>query len=331
MKTAIRRPAAAASRRHGGRVAVAVACLIAVGMGSALGQTRSRVPAAVRRSRPPAGAWDRVTTDTFLPDAFSTLEGPRPAFAPAPAGQPLTDAAASALAAAFQWSTLVSADTLIDEIKDTKAAIEAACGKAGDFKGGGFETARTGFGTLAVAFGVIAAYDGDVRWKKDAATARDLFAHAGSTCAVGSDQAYAEAKARLADLAAMLDGNAPAGRPDRAADFRWSQTAGRPALMVRLEQTRDAMRPAIASPADFGRKRDALRHAVEIVAVIGEVIQQPDFADHDDDTYRGHSRAMRDAAIEARAACERDDYEAARAAVGRIEKACADCHGEYRG
>ena len=170
-----------------------------------------------------------------------------------------------------------------------------------------------------------------MRWKQHAGTARDLFASAGSACADGTDQAYAEARARLADLAAMLDGNAPAGRPDRRADFLWSEAAGRPELMIRLEQARDALRQAVASPPDFGRGREELLHAVEIVAVIGEVIRQPDFPDHDDDTYRGHSTAMRDAAVEAREACERDDYESARAAVGRLEKACADCHADYRG
>lgn len=330
MNIAIRRLSAGESWRQPIRGAVVVTCLVAVSTGPVIGQTRSRGPAPARRSRPPAGDWDKGTADAFLPDAFSTLEGPRPAFTAGPTGRPPA-AATAATPAAFMWSTLVSADTLTDEIKDAKAALETACRKPGDFKGGGFETARTGFGTLAVAFGVIAAYDGDVRWKQHAATARDLFANAGSACADGTDQAYAEAKARLADLAAMLDGNAPAGRPDRRADFRWSETAGRPVLMIRLEQARDALRQAVASRPDFGRRREDLLHAVEIVAVIGEVIRQPDFPDHDDDTYGGYSTAMRDAAVEARQACERDDYESARAAVGRLEKACADCHGDYRG
>lgn len=332
MKIAIRPPGAAAWRWFPGRVAVGMVCLLTLIGGPAAGQTRSRPPAESRRSTPPAGAWDRVTADTFVPDAFSTLEGSRPAFTPAPGGtQPVAGAAAAPAAGGFKWSTLVSADTLSDEVKDAKATIESACGKPGIFKGGGFETARAGFATLAVAFGVIAAYDGDVRWKKDAATARDLFAHAGATCAAGTDEAFAESKARLEDLAALLDGNSPAEAPRRAAGFRWSEAAGRPALMVRLEQARDTLRPAVASQADFGRRQGEFLHAVEMVAVLGEVLQQPDFTDHDDDVYRGHSSAMRDAAVEARAACARGDHDAARAAVGRIEKACADCHGDYRG
>lgn len=230
----------------------------------------------------------------------------------------------------FKWSALASEDTLVDEIKDVKSVIAKACAKPTDFKGGGFEDARVAFSSLAVAFGVIAAYDGDIRWQKDAATARDLFGRAGFNCKVGTEQSFNESKARLDDLEAMLDGNAPKGKPDRDDDFRWSQVAGRPALMNRLEQAQDAMRPAIASKADFMGRLGELLHAAEMIAVIGEVIRQPDYEFQDDDTYLGYAAAMRDAAAEVRAACEKKDYEAARAAVGKIEKSCDTCHGDYR-
>lgn len=295
-------------------------------------------PAGGRRSPPPAGAFDAVTSDTFLPDAFATLEGQRPIFTPGAAGVareaiPSGDPAGPTVTAAgdgLVWSSLISEGTLSDEVKDLRTVLMAACAKPGDFKGGGFEEARVAFSSLAVVFGVIAAYDHDVRWKKDAATARDLFARAGFNCKVGTEQSFAESKKRLDDLASMLDGNPLTGKSDRDEDFRWSQVAGRPALMTRLEQAQDAMRPAIASKADWVAKQDEFLRAVEMVAAIGEVIRQPDFEYHDDDTYLGYAAAMRDAAVEARAACEKKDYDAARAAVGKIEKSCAACHGDYR-
>ena len=66
-------------------------------------------------------------------------------------------------------------------------------------------------------------------------------------------------------------------------------------------------------------------------ATIGEVIQRPDFEYHDDDTYRGYASAMRDAAIQARDAAAKNDYDAARTAVGALKKSCDSCHGDYRG
>lgn len=294
----------------------------------------------IRRAATPAGRWDKLTQGTFVDDAFSLLVGNRPDYGAAKqivgggvAGVTAIDASSAAgiPAGGTKWSSLVSADTLTDEVKDTKDLLAAACGKLSDFKGGGFEQARCGYSSLAMLFGVIAAYDQpDIRWRKDAATARDLFARVGFNCKVGTDQSFSEAKARLEDLAGLLDGSSPEPNPNIEPAELWSQMTGRPPLMTRLEMAQEAMRPAIASKADFNKLADQLRHAAEIVAVIGEVIQQPDFEYHDDDSYRGYAAAMRDAAVQVRDACLEGDYEAARAAAGKLEQSCDACHGDYR-
>jgi hypothetical protein len=309
-------------------------------MRDAHAQPPARGRAPIRRAAAPT-TWDTLVQRAFESDAFAILEGPRPTLGTARvAGGPAARAAEPASAAGgppdvpagdgFKWSGLVSADTLTDEIKDIKSVLVAACSKPGDFKGGGYEKARKGFSAIALAFAVIAAYDQDVRWQKDATTARDLFARAGFNCKVGTDQSFAEAKLRLDDLQALLDGNAPKAKAERENDFLWSQVAARPALMSRLEEAEAAIRPAIASKANFGTQLDQFMHAVEIVAVIGEVIIKPDYEYHDDDTYAEYAVEMRDAAVAARAAAERKDYEAARAAIGRLEKSCSACHGDYR-
>jgi hypothetical protein len=285
----------------------------------------------VKRSAPPTGAWDKGTAGTFFDDAFATLDGPRPAFASRSAAPVAAVAAATAPAeGGFRWSTLVSEGTLTDEIKDMKAVVAAATARPADFKGGGYEQAREAFSSIALAFAVIAAYDQDVRWKKDAERARDLFARVGFNCKVGTDQSLAESKLGLADLEALLDGGAPERQADRDDDFRWSQVAGRPALMTRLEAAEAGVGARIASKAEFDRQIAALVHDAEMVAAIGEAIQQPDFEYHDDDTYRGYAAAMRDAALQLRAACDEKNYESARAAAGALKKSCDACHGDYR-
>jgi len=303
---------------------------------SAPGQAARSKP--VRRAAPPP-AWDAAAVSgTFLEDAFTGLQGERPDFkamargsaGPAAAAGP-EEAGAGAGRSGFKWSALVSEETLTDEIKDMKGVIATAAARPTDFKGGGYDKAREAFSSVALAFGVIAAYDLDIRWKKDAATARDLFARAGFNCKTGTDQSFAESKARLADLEAMLDGGAPDGKPDRDEDFQWSQVAARPALMSRLESADEVLAATVANKSDFDRKLDRVVHEAEIVAAIGEAIQRKNFEFHDDDTYRGYAAAMRDAGIAARDAARKKDYDAARTAVGAVKKSCAACHGDYRG
>ena len=148
---------------------------------------------------------------------------------------------------------------------------------------------------------------------------------------MGSDQSLAETRARLEDLAILLDGDALGGESDRSEDFSWHQVADRSQLMRRLARAEQAVLEATAAQADFDRGRESLRHATEIIAMLAEVIQRPKFADHDDEIYRRLSAAMRDAAVAVRAAIDDRDYDAAREAVGRLRTSCTDCHGSYRG
>jgi len=323
------------------RRAVAVVALVAGATGLVAdaggAQARENRAAAkeVRRAKPPAAVWDRSTLGTFRDDAFAELVGERPDFAAVAAtsagGPAATAGGPAAVPTGFRWSTLVSEETLTDEIKDLKGLLTKAVASASTFKGGGYDQARDAFSTTALAFAVIAAYDQDIRWQKDAAAIRDLFARVGFNCKVGTDQSFAEAKLRVADLGELLDGNPPAARADRDEDFKWSQVAGRSALMSRLQAADERLGAAISSASGFEKLLDQVRHDAEIVAAIGEAIRQPDYEYHDDAGYLGHAASMRDAAIRARDAAKKKDYEAARSAIGDLKKSCDSCHGDYRG
>ena len=315
-------------------VAACAAALAALGAPALPARAERGRPAERVRARPPA-SWDKATEAVFFADAFDTLDGARPDFAalatvgpPAPGPAP-TGAVPRPTGTA--WSTLVAPDTIADEIKDMGRRVTAAVASASDFKGGGYDEARVGFSTIALMFAVTAEHDGDVRWKQQAERARDLFARVGSNCKVGTAQSFAEAKLRVDDLAALLDGNSIEAAAEREDDFTWSQVAGRPPLMSRLETADELAAAATASPDAFKKQAERLLHEVEVAAVIGEVIQRPDYEDHDDDTYRGYAAALRDAALDARKAVAAGDYDAARTAVGALKKSCDTCHGDYRG
>ncbi len=292
----------------------------------------------VRRATPPPAAWDKAASATFYDNAFDVLTGPRPDFAgaarPATTDSAGTGQAPTGMAPAgsggFKWSSIVSEDTLVDEIKTQQERLAPAAESSSTFKGGGYDQARRSFSMLAVAFGVIASHDQDVRWKKHAATARDLFARAGFNCKTATDQGFNESKLRIEDLALMMNGSEPTGKPERDEDFVWSQAAARPALMARLEEAEKAVAAGLSSSGEFGKSQAIVSHEAEIVAALGEVIGQPDFEFHDDESYLELSRGMRDAAIRVRDAAMKKDYAAARAAAGEISKACSSCHESYR-
>jgi hypothetical protein len=270
-------------------------------------------PQAPRRRAAPPNSWDKATAGTFYDDAFSQLSGERPDFTATsgrvdglagPGGDKQQGGPAQGdSGGGVTWSTLISAETLEDEIKEQQDLLGPTIASASTFKGGGYKQARDSFSVLALAFGVIAAHDQDVRWKKDAVTARDLFARAGFNCKTATDQAFNESRLRIEDLQLLLNGNAPKGKPDRDDDFKWSQTAARPALMARLEAAEKDVAAQLSAEGEFKKSLDTIVHHVEIIAVIGEAIGLPDFEGHDDDSYLEFAHAMRDSAVRVREAC----------------------------
>lgn len=306
---------------------VLVACLLVCGS-LALAQR----PREQRRSRPPK-VWDKAAAGTFYDDAFATLVGSRPVFGPSsPETRPTPAGPASpAPETGFKWSALVSGDTLVDEIKQARALTKAAVVKASDFKAGGYKKAQVAFSSAAAAFAVIAAYDKDVRWKADAAAARDLLARAGFNCKVGTDQSFNEAKDRVLDLETLIEGSPLTSKPVDDEEFSWERVAERSALMKRLEAAEGLAANATANRADFLRQVERIVQEAEMTALIGEVLQRPQFADHDDEEYRKASSAMREAAVRLRDAALKKDHDAGQKAFGDLKKSCDACHADFRG
>lgn len=308
---------------------------LVVGLLVVIAVAEARDPAPRVRSRPPSLPWSRLVTDAFFDDAFAQLDGPRPDFSnlPKPPAGVQADAAAAGGDAGdggFAWSKLAAGETLVDEIKDRASGVAAAIATPAAFKGGGYRDCRTEFTSIATMFGVIAAYDGNVRWKAEAAAARDLFARAGFNCKAGSDQTFNEAKARADDIASMIQGSRLDREADTDGDIAWSDIAARTPLMTRLEMADATLSEAISSASTFRGEAEVVLHEAEIVAVITQVLQEPELDDFDDETYREYAAAMGQAAQEIRAAALEGRYDEASAAVGRLKQSCDTCHGDYR-
>jgi len=301
--------------------------------------------AAHKRALPPK--WDDRVRDAFFSDARSTLEGERPNFGdrasgggPANvAGTPSGDASApasggapaTAPGGAVSWSKIVSADTLQDEIKHYQNEVKDNVKNPSEFKGNLFKRARDDFSVLAIAFGVISEYDGDVRWKDQAVTARDSFGQSSVNCKVATDQSYNDAKLRADDLAALVRGDSLPAKAGAEPKTNWPKVANRPPLMHRLDLAQGSrLAPWTANPADFSKHVDDILHESEIVAMIAEVIQRDGYDFTDDKSYLGFAHEMETDALDIASAAKSKNYDQARAAAAKLAQACNSCHGGFR-
>jgi hypothetical protein len=241
-----------------------------------------------------------------------------------------TGETAAAAAGAFAWSKLADAETLETEIKKSINEVGKAVDNPGQFKSQHFRQARRSYSSLAVWFGVLAGYDGSVKWKDKAASLRDAVAKAGFNCKVGTDQSFQEAKARYEDLRTLLDGGnpkLPAAEP--AAD--WKSVADLPELMKRIgsESEQSPLTPWTASANDFKANKDKIVHEAQLVAILSQVIKHPSY-EYDDANFIKYADDLQAACLGIIEGAKSNNYDKVRASAGDMTKACSKCHAEFR-
>lgn len=280
----------------------------------------------------------------FFSDVFQIVIGERPNLGTAGTGSPTPSAGGIAASsstgsqaalppavAGGPWQRLISAEVLENEVKAAKSALDKAVTTPSDFAGRGYKICRTQFTQLAVLFAVINEYDGAVRWKADAAAARDAFSRTAANCKVGSTQAFNEAKQRKADLEELIRGN-PFPQKSAATENDWSSIADRSPMMIRLQTAfDDHVRKYTSSDAEFRSSKEKLLSEAQIIALIAEVLCKPGMEDASDSTYTGFARKMQSEALRVIEATKSGDVDQARQAAGQIDQACSTCHESYRG
>lgn len=292
--------------------------------------------------RAAAPKFDKQVTDViFFKDVFKeALAGARPSdlgkppaalAATPPAGNaPAGTDSSSGSASGAGWSKLVSNTTLEDQIKAIKLSLDKEVTTPSEFAGKGYTIARREFSALAVLFGVIAEYDGDVRWKSSAAAARDRFSALAGTAKVGSQQAYNAAKDGRTQLEDLLSGGSfPKGEAEAGAD--WTKVADRGPIMQNLGMSFDEkLAKWTANDSEFKSNSEAALAEAQMIAIYAVLLGKEGMEDADGDSYKDFLTKLKAGAAEAVDAAKNGDADRARKAAGEIKKSCDGCHGEYR-
>ena len=283
-----------------------------------------------KRARPPT--FDKSVNDVFARDARKLLVGKRPPLGGAVVGPKVPVKTLSndpPLVEDYPWSKIISRDVLEAEIKRYNQLVQQNVTTPRQYRSGGYKEGRVQFSALAIAFGVVAEYDGarDWRWKKHAPGMRDALARVGKNSKVGSEAAYQQAKASKFNLEDLIRGGSVdlSGSPG-AVD--WSTVTDRSPLMKRLDLAfNKRLKPWLSSPAQYKQNRAATKHEAEVIAMLAEVITRKAMDDYDEEDYAEWARAMKQAA---RKIATTATYEEASQAAGVISKSCSACHEVYK-
>ncbi len=285
---------------------------------------------AVRRPK----TWNKDVLELFSSDARTRLGlglpgGAKSSTAVSPAPETLSATAAST---AESWSAIVDAAVLEDEIKSLVEPVGAAVKSPSAFKGGGNKVVGRAFGLAAAVFGVIDQHDGSVRWKKEARSLRAHFGRAGmNSSKVTSDEAFKEARLRLADLQELIKGGKIDVREDDG-DSTWSQHVPRQVLMARLNTAyEERLKAWTSNETQFNGHAAEAAHEAQILAAFARIIRDESYADSGADDYRDYAKTVESQARAIVTAIQSKDFSGGQQAAAQVYKACDACHGLYRG
>jgi hypothetical protein len=324
------------------RQAAWFAAVLAVFVGTAIWGIAAESNGKNEKRAAPPTKWDQRVSKEFFPDAYKELKGTRPDYAasgkgiaatPPTGGNEATSVpkAGDSDSGTFAWSKLISPDTLQDEIKSLQPLLSADVKTKQVFLGGSYKNARRSFSVLSMSFAIISEFDKDVRWKSQAAAARDLFARAGFNCKTATDQSFNEAKLRSQDLGSLLQGENVSPPSNLEPKNQWDKVANRAPLMTRLELAQQERVAAwTANANDFKKNATLIQHEAEIIAAIAEVLTREGQDDAGDETYDGYAKAMQQSALQIIEAVKSGNADMARTAAGALHKSCNACHADYR-
>jgi hypothetical protein len=311
--------------------------LLAVALPAAWLYAQTKSSKSVKRAQLPKL---EASGGPFFSDAFQQLVGERPADLGKPAVAASTGGSAAPSSsgsssggglAGSGWAAIISSTTIEDEIKSLKSKIDAEITTPSDFNGKGYKLARRDFSVLAMLFGIIGEYDGDVRFKTFGPGARDTFARSAANTKVGTSQSFTEAKLRKSELQDVIGGANPFSGKEAEAKAVWNTVCDRSPLMMHLE---DIFEPRVkawtADKAAFNSNDEKLLHEAEMISAIGAVLAKEGMEDSGADDYKGWCQQMTQAGRAIVEAIKTKNYEAATAAAGEISKARDNCHGTYR-
>jgi hypothetical protein len=287
-----------------------------------------------RRSPPPTFS-EAETNRTFFPSLSDAIIGERPSLATVRQSSSAAAALSKAPTAAADsaqgggWTDLISPVSIEDEVKRVKLHFDSVVTTPGAFKGGGYQEARLDLSILAVMFAIIQEHAADVRWKDQAAAARDLLARSAFNCKAGSNQVYNEAKLRKADLQDLVAGSGLSNREGEEQND-WSMIVDRAPMMEYAQELIDSLQDVTNNAASVKSNTDQVLREAELLSILGVVLTKEGMDDFDDEDYAALSKKMTEASRAVVGALERGDADAVRKGVGAISQTCDACHEQYR-
>lgn len=278
-------------------------------------------------SQPPE--WTDEVNGVFFEDARKALSGEPPSKS---ADKLPAEANTSAKSGEQEiWQELITPETLESQVKGRVLVLShflRLMQVPSDSLKVHPNECRREFTLLGTLFQVIGSYPEDVRWKSIAPEMSQMCLSAAESYAGETHVKHIKLRDRYVALEDALRGQAAITSepnveplvPDFAQLMLWMKLIAEEGLPA-----------ALSKNADFRRGADSIAQSAQLLAMLSQVVRDEEYGYADDETYQRHADKLRDASHALNVAATERDFEKAVQAAAAIQKACNNCHADYRG
>lgn len=276
--------------------------------------------AVASNSNKVAGAAPAPATDAKpaeKPEAMASTDTPKAADS------------ATAAPAGDEWTALISAKDIEDEVKEIRNRTSAGLTGVGQYNGKYKDMQSDG--AVVAALGSIAQHHSEtVKWKANAKYVREYGSQIEKSANGLGKKPYEATQGVFDKLTGVLDGNTPTDA-DVPEDAPLHDKASRKMLMYRMQRAKDWMRKEITTEAKYKAEIDKVKHEASLLGTITKAQLTPGYEFVEDENYRKHVKEMIDAAIIIRKSVETQDFKAFEGGIINVEKKCNGCHTDFVG
>ncbi len=244
-----------------------------------------------------------------------------------------TTASETPAAAAVSWSTLISAESINDEVRFLRNEMQSRLTNMGAYKRSTLEIPV--FGSSIAFFAEIAArHDGEISWKENAKYIRVLgtrISEVSSSAQGQTRNSYDEVNNAFLTINEILNNNTPAELPeveDEAPDF--ADFADMTYLMKRVERGQQWMQTNTGSESGFNDKAATAIRETAVLAAMSEAFKAEGYGYNEDEEFTGYLDILRDAGTGMKKAVEEKDFSKYDELRSQAGQQCTQCHSVYK-
>lgn len=237
--------------------------------------------------------------------------------------------AVSAPAGGDDWSAYISMDQLLEESKKIRNQLKGLLQTQAAYNEN-FEVIKMDGAVMAALAGIVAQAGDGVNWKEKAPYIRDYgWELVDSAKGLGKPN-YEKTNTAYENMQSVFDGSIPAGAAEPASSRPFPEVAPRYYLMKRMKLAFNALKLNINTQEKLKSEQDMALHEAMILAALTKVVSLKDYGSADEPEYQQFMQEILQQCQAAMASIKEDEFSRFSEALNVIDKACLNCHSQYK-